>query len=181
MSPDSSSIASTTGVSETPPAPDWRAPRWVVLLFALGAVALAPWTILLVVALPSMHRAEHWDVAWAGFDVGLALLLGTVALTAWRRSPWLQGAAAATATLLVVDAWFDVLTSSGGADRVVAVGEAFFVELPLAVLCLLLARGAERWSRVPLARRAVNPVRLRLVLGERASAEPARGDDRLSA
>src|SRR5947209_14822142 len=111
----------------------WRPPRWVVPLFGLAALLLVPWVILLVAALPSAHRAAHWDIAWAGFDVGLALLLLTVAVVAWRRSPWLEGAATATATLLLVDAWFDILTASTGTELVVAVTEAAFVELPLAV------------------------------------------------
>src|SRR5436309_13031541 len=127
----------------------WRPPRWVVPLFGLAALLLVPWVVLLVLALPSAHRAAHWDIAWAGFDVALALLLLTVAVAAWRRSPWLEGAASATATLLFVDAWFDVLTSSTRAEFVVSIGEAAFVELPLAVLCLLLARDAERRLRVP--------------------------------
>jgi hypothetical protein len=74
----------------------------------------------------------------------LALLLLAVAIAAWRRSPWLEGAATATATLLFVDAWFDVLTSSTRAELVASVTEALLVELPLAVLCVLLARGVVR-------------------------------------
>ena len=105
-------------------AASWRPPGWVVPLFGLAALLLLPWVVLLVFALPSAHRSAHWDIAWAGFDVALALLLFAVAVAAWRRSPWLEGAATATATLLFVDAWF--------------------VELPLAVLCLLLARDVER-------------------------------------
>jgi hypothetical protein len=120
------------------------APRWVVPLFGLAAVLLVPWIVLLVYLLPSAQQASHWDIAWAGFDVGLALVLSGVALAAWRRSPWLEGAATAAATLLFVDAWFDVLTSSTRLDLIVALVEAVFVELPLAVLCLLLARNAER-------------------------------------
>jgi hypothetical protein len=130
----------------------WRAPVWLAPLFAFAAVVLLPWIVLLVVALPSTHRAEHWDVAWAGFDVMLALLLFTVAITAWRRSPWLEGAATAAATLLFVDAWFDVLTSSTQAELVVAIVEAVVVELPLAAVCLLVARSAEHRLRAqPIA------------------------------
>jgi len=87
----------------------WRPPGWVVPLFGVAALLLVPWVVLLVAALPSAHRAAHWDIAWAGFDVALALLLLTVAVAARRRSPWLEGAATATAALLFVDAWFDVL------------------------------------------------------------------------
>jgi hypothetical protein len=123
---------------------DWRLARWIVPLLGLAALLLVPWIVLLVLVLPSTQRAAHWDVAWAGFDVALALLLFTVAVAAWRRSPWLEGAATAAATLLFVDAWFDVLTSSTRTEFWVSILEAAFVELPLAILCLLLARTAER-------------------------------------
>jgi hypothetical protein len=79
-----------------------------------------------------------------GRVVVLAMLLLTVAVTAWRRSPWLEGAATAAAALLFIDAWFDVLTSSSQSELILAVVEAVVVELPLALLCLLLARGAQR-------------------------------------
>jgi hypothetical protein len=122
-------------------------PAWVVPLFVLGALVLLPTIVLLVVVLPSTHQSEHWDVAWSGFDVMLALVLLAVAVTAWRGSAWLEAAAAAAATLLVIDAWFDVLTASSRSELIVALLEAFFVELPLALLCLWLTRGAERlWS-----------------------------------
>src|SRR5690349_16705119 len=117
---------------------------WVGRLFALAAVVLVLWIVFLVRMLPSDHRAAHWDIAWAGFDIGLALLLLAVAVAAWRRSPWLEGAATAAATLLFVDAWFDVLTASSRSELVIAIVEAAVVELPIAVICLLLARSVER-------------------------------------
>jgi hypothetical protein len=149
--------------------------RWAGPLFVLAALLLVPWIVLLVAALPSEHKAAHWDVAWAGFDVALALLLLTVAVAVWRGSPWLEGAAAAAATLLFVDAWFDVLTASTRTELLVSIGEAAFVELPLAVLCLLLARNAERRLRVPSLSRS-EPVAPRLRL-----AQPDDGADQLSA
>ena len=122
----------------------WRPARWVIPLFSLAGIVLVPWILFLVRSLPSTHAAAHWDVAWAGFDLALAFLLLGVAVAAWRRSPWLEGAATAAAALLAVDAWFDILTSSTNVERLTAIGEAAFAELPLAVLCLLLARDAER-------------------------------------
>jgi hypothetical protein len=139
--------------------------QWVVALFALASVLLLPWVVLLVVVLPPTHRSAHWDVAWAGFDVALALLLLTVAITARRRSPWLEGAATAAATLLFVDAWFDVLTSSTQAEFVVAIVEAAAVELPLAFLCLVLARDAERLLAPQHRRPPAAPPRLSLLHG----------------
>ena len=174
-------MSDTRGFDPVTEPAGWRAPGWVVPLFGLAALVLVPWVVVLVVALPSVHRAAHWDIAWAGFDVALALLLVTVAVVAWKRSPWLEGAATATATLLFVDAWFDVLTSSTRAEFLVAIGEAVLVELPAAVLCLLLARTAERRLRTapdgPLA--SARP-RFRRV-GERPMAEWSDGADRLSA
>ena len=126
-----------TGRRHTPP---------VALLFALAAVLLVPWIVLLYLVLPSSHRAANWNLAWAGFDVALALLLVTVALTAWRRSDWLEEAAGATAVLLFVDVWFDLLTSATRAELAVAVAEAVVVELPVAAFCLMLARAARRGS-----------------------------------
>jgi hypothetical protein len=121
-----------------------RALDWIGVLFAAAAFILVPWIVFLVRDLPSDHRSAHWDVAWGGFDVALALLLVGVAAAAWRRSPWLEGAATAAATLLFVDAWFDILTSSSRSELITAIIEAALVELPIAVLCLLLARSVER-------------------------------------
>lgn len=59
----------------------WRPGRWIVLLFALSALTLLPWIAVLAVALPSEHRVARWYVGWAGFDVGLALVLAAVAIT----------------------------------------------------------------------------------------------------
>src|ERR687887_1170933 len=159
----------------------WRPPRWVVPVFGLAALLLVPWVVVLVAALPSAHRSAHWDIAWAGFDIALALLLVAVALAAWRRSPWLEGAATAAATLLFVDAWFDILTSSTPAELVVSLVEAVFVELPLAILCLVLARRAERrLLRLTAQAADSRPTRLRLVPGHRTSPQ-ASNAERLSA
>jgi hypothetical protein len=121
-----------------------RALDLIGVLFAAAALVLVPWVIFLVRALPSDHRSAHWDVAGGGFDTALALLLVAVAIAAWRRSPWLEGAATAAATLLFVDAWFDILTSSSRSELITAIVEAVVVELPLAVFCLFLARSVEQ-------------------------------------
>ena len=39
------------------------------------AVLMVPWTVYLAVSLPSEQRAAHYDLAWAGFDVGLFAVL----------------------------------------------------------------------------------------------------------
>jgi hypothetical protein len=49
-----------------------------------------------------------------------------------------------TGAFLICDAWFDVMTSNGRTRVIVALLEAFLVELPLAVTCLWIARNVER-------------------------------------
>jgi hypothetical protein len=117
-------VVTTLGLDSHARSPRWRPAPWVVPLFALSGIVLVPWTVFLVRSLPSTHAAAHWDIAWAGFDIGLALLLLGVAVAGWRRSAWLEGAATAAAALLVVDAWFDVMTSSTHVELVIAIGEA---------------------------------------------------------
>ena len=103
------------------------------------AVLLIPWTIWLGSTLPARHLSEHWDVAWAGFDAALAVALLGTAISAIRRSLWLVPMATVTATLLICDAWFDVVTAAHGRQLTLALGQAIVLELPLAVACVWLA------------------------------------------
>jgi predicted branched-subunit amino acid permease len=120
------------------------APRWLTLLLLGTAVALVPWTLWLTFSLPSRHVTQHYDVAWVGFDVALAAAFASTALAAVSRSRWLAPLAAATAAMLLCDAWFDVVTSQGGGERVEALLEAALAELPLTALCLFVVYDAER-------------------------------------
>jgi hypothetical protein len=122
-----------------------------MLLVALG---LLPWTLYLTYTLPSRHLTRHYDLAWIGFDIAL---LGAFAVTGWcilRASGWLVPAAAVTGTMLLCDAWFDVVTSSTGGEQLEALLEACFAELPLAALCGYIVWDAEQFVRLlPLPRR----------------------------
>jgi hypothetical protein len=111
--------------------------RWLVLLLAITAAALVPWTLWLAVSLPERRVAHHYDVAWVGFDIGLAVAFAVTAWTAFRRSPWLIPAASATAAMLLCDAWFDIVTSAPG-ERLEPILLAALAELPLAALCALV-------------------------------------------
>jgi hypothetical protein len=48
----------------------------------------------------------------------------------------------ASAAMLLCDAWFDVVTSANDVDLGVALGSAAIVELPLAVVCVVVSRRA---------------------------------------
>src|SRR5512135_2385727 len=118
-------------------------PRWMALLLALVAVGLVPWILYLTFTLPSRHVTYHYDVAWIGFDVAL---LASFAATAWATfhgSRWLVALAAVTGTMLVCDAWFDIVTSQGGSEMWEAVAEAVLAELPLAAVCAFIVYDAE--------------------------------------
>jgi len=117
--------------------------HWVTSVLVLASVVLVPWTLVLAYRLPARHTSHHWDVAWVGFDVALAAALGATAWSVARRSPWAPSAAAVAATLLLCDAWFDVVLANGRGEQVEAGLEAGLVEIPLALFCLWIARDAE--------------------------------------
>ncbi|WNM29204.1 hypothetical protein RKE30_01675 [Streptomyces sp. Li-HN-5-11] len=108
------------------------------LLVACG-LALLPWLYVLATGLPATATAAHWPVAWVGLDALEALGLIATGLLAARGDRRHALAAAATATLLAVDAWFDTTTAAPGGDFATAVAMALGAELPLAALCGRLA------------------------------------------
>ena len=112
--------------------------RWAGPAFALFSLILLPWIAYLAYSLPSRQVSADYDVAWAGFDVMLLAALAGTGYFALRRSRYLATAAAAAATLLVVDAWFDVMTTLPG-QRLEPVALAAGVELPLAAVCVWLS------------------------------------------
>jgi hypothetical protein len=123
---------------------------WV---FAALSALLVPWTAYLALSLPSTHRTAHYDLAWAGFDVGLLVALALTGWAAVRTSRWLPPLAGGAAAMLVVDGWFDTVTASTARELWVALGMAVVVELPLAGLCAWLAVDGQqlferrvRWS-----------------------------------
>src|ERR1700675_2262089 len=112
----------------------WLVPPGIAPAFAPRALVLLPWAAFLIFTLPRNYTANHWRVAWAGFDLGLGAAMVATAFAVARRSPFAEVAAAVTGTLLVCDAWFDVLTARAAGDVVQAGLEAAFVQLPLAAL-----------------------------------------------
>ena len=118
-------------------------PRWVTLLLGVVAIGLVPWVFYLTYALPSRHVTFHYDLAWVGFDIALTVSFAATAWAAFRGSQWLVPLAAVTGTMLVCDAWFDVVTSQTGGEMWEAIAEAALAELPLAALCGFIVYDAE--------------------------------------
>lgn len=128
-----------TGMADEPGdelrADNARLVSWAGPAFILFSIVLIPWTIYLGYKLPSRQLSPHYNIAWAGFDVILLVVLAATGVFALRRSHYLAVAATAAATLLVVDAWFDVMTSPPGGQFLESLASAVFVELPLAAVC----------------------------------------------
>jgi hypothetical protein len=119
-------------------------PRWLAPLAVLCAVALVPWIVYLAMVLPHRTRSVHYDVAWVGFDIAMWFVLAALAWCAIRRRPATAQLAAVAATMLVVDAWFDVVTTANPTQRGYAIASAVILEIPLAVLCTWVAVNAQR-------------------------------------
>ena len=105
----------------------------------VAAIGLVPWIVALAIWLPGTAQAHHWSTAWAGLDVLEALGSAATGVLGVCRHPAHRQTAAATATLLLVDAWFDLATSAPGGAEAAALLMAVFAELPLAGLCAWLA------------------------------------------
>jgi hypothetical protein len=129
------------------PAPRARYPGRLILAVLLACGAFVGWIIALAVLLPSRYHADHWNVAWAGFDVMLLVSLITTGWAFVRRPHLAATAFVVTAVLLVCDAWFDVTTASGTLDTAVSVACALTVELPLAAALAWVARRRLRARR----------------------------------
>jgi hypothetical protein len=119
-----------------------RIARWAGPLFTLCTLALIPWIIYLSGSLPARQVSHHYNAAWVGIDVLEVIALGATALCAFRRSPYLAMAASSAGTLLIVDAWFDVMTSPRH-ERLASIMMAVLIELPLAAVCWWLSHHSE--------------------------------------
>jgi hypothetical protein len=119
-------------------------PRWIGPVFAVLALLTIPWTAYLAVTLPEHVQTRNYRAAWVGFDVGLILLLLLTAHLAYLGQRHVALAATATATALVIDAWFDIVTAPDMPHLAVAVLTALLGEMPLAGLCLWIALHVDR-------------------------------------
>ncbi|MDH6580222.1 hypothetical protein [Kitasatospora sp. MAP5-34] len=112
--------------------------RAATVLTVLG-LGMIPWVVVLHTGLPATAQASHWAWTWTGLDSLEAVGLLTTGLLLRRGDHRACLAAAATSTLLLVDAWFDIMTAAPGSDLASAVLMAGCAELPLAVACAVLA------------------------------------------
>ena len=116
-----------------------RLPSWAGLFYMTAAAILIPWTVYLSMTLPTRQITHYWDIVWEGFDCLVILMLVSTAYFIAKKSIWVMLSASSLGTCLIIDSWFDVLTSKRGIDLIHSVLLAFFIELPVAILSLYFA------------------------------------------
>ena len=121
------------------PGTSWK---WdAVLVFIVAAcILLAAWIGVLAVTLPRFYHTGSWRGAWVGFDLGLLATFAATGWAAWRRRQLLIISLIVLATLLLSDAWFDVVLDVRTAGFLASLLSAVLVEVPLAVVAILMAR-----------------------------------------
>jgi hypothetical protein len=125
---------------------------WV---YAAVGIMLIPWTLYLAISLPRRVVDTHYRGAWVGFDILLVTAIILTAYFAFKVDSRVQLPATATATLLVVDAWFDVMTAGRHTGVGLALLMAVCVELPAAFGSLWVARRVnQNANRIAWAERA---------------------------
>jgi hypothetical protein len=120
--------------------------RRVGLLFLMGVcLVLAAWIGILAVTLPLDFKIDHWRVVWIGLDAGELVGFAATVWASWKQRQLIIVCMIITGTLLVCDAWFDIVLDLGTPNITVSVLTALFAEFPLA---FLLFYGARRLVRI---------------------------------
>lgn len=111
-----------------------KIPAWVSVIYTLFAIFLVPWTILLAKDLPTHHIDVSWDVSWVGLDIAIMVCLLITGFLASIKSRWIIIFSSITASFILVDSWFDLITSRPGREFDQALVLALFIEIPVALL-----------------------------------------------
>lgn len=128
-----------------------RGRRFGVLVSVAACAVLAGWIIVLLLTLHQSFHAQHWRGVWVGFDLTLLVAFAATGWAFWRGRQIVIALLIVTATLLLCDAWFDVLLALGSPDIWGSLLSAVFVELPMAFLMFNAARRLIRLSAlIPL-------------------------------
>jgi hypothetical protein len=114
-------------------------PRWSAIIFLAVCLGLIPQIVNLSSTLSETAIAAHWRTVWVGLDVVEALVFLATAWFLYRRSALVTVTASVAGTLLWLDAWFDVMTAFSDDDIATATNLAVFAEVPLGILCFIVA------------------------------------------
>jgi hypothetical protein len=117
-----------------------------LVLIVMCCLALAAWTGVLAVTLPHYYRTGGWRGAWVGFDLAELVAFAATGWAAWRRRQMLIICLVVLATLLLCDAWFDVVLDTRTKGFGLSLTSALAIELPLALLAIAAAHRLLRQS-----------------------------------
>ena len=116
------------------------------VVLRVSALLLLPWILLLATQWVGEGGKRDFGGSWIGLDLaelgGMLLVARLVRLRHRAASP----VAAATGTLLALDAWFDYMSAMPKLESLEALAMACFAELPLGVLLLWVAWRALEWA-----------------------------------
>ena len=123
-----------------------RRVNWLARLFAVCGVLLVPWIGVLIEQLHGQAGKRSFSSSWVGLDVLEAVCLLIVAGLLRRRHRATSPAAAATAAILCLDAWFDTMSAAPQLPYAESLAMACFAELPLAALLACAAWRTLEWA-----------------------------------
>ncbi|MGW5433808.1 hypothetical protein ACWET9_42700 [Streptomyces sp. NPDC004059] len=126
-----------------------RTPARLGRVLLAVAVVLLAWTVYLGSVMGGEVQAQNWSVCWVGLDLLEVATLTATGVLAMRRSRAVSPVAAAAAALLLLDAWFDVMTVDGPTDWYIACAMALGVELPACCVMICLSKTALDWNGHP--------------------------------
>ena len=120
--------------------------RVLTRLFTICGVLLVPWIGVLVEQLHGQAFKRSFNASWVGLDVLEAICLLGVAQLMRRRHRATSPAAAATAAILCMDAWFDLMSAAPQLPYAESLAMACLAELPLAALLAWTAWHSLTWA-----------------------------------
>lgn len=127
----------------------------VAVIYPVFALILLPWTLYLSQSLPEHNVTIHWDVSWVGLNIVLILSLAATGWLSYIQSRWVAMSATVLGSVLVLDAWFDVLSQHGVNELRQALLMAAFIELPIAAASFIIAGRALTFDQS--SGRRINP------------------------
>lgn len=156
-----------------------RGRRLGVLLSMIACIVLVGWIIVLMLTLHHHYTATHWRLAWVGFDIILLAAFAVTGWAFWRGRQVVIACLLVTGTLLLCDAWFDVILDLGTPSLWESVASAVVIEIPLALLMLNAARRLIRLSTlVAMGERADGAQAFSVWRIPLLGQEQAQGEDR---
>jgi hypothetical protein len=123
-----------------------RRSRVLAWVFTICGVVLVPWIGVLIEQLHGAAGQRSFNASWVGLDVLEAVCLLTVGQLMRRRHRATSPAAAATAAILCMDAWFDTMSAPPQLPYAESLAMACFAELPLAALLAWTAWFSLGWA-----------------------------------